>query len=712
MQLVHVASYACLGIYLLLGIVVYCANPRRGANRQFLVLSGAIGSYLVALEMTFRAVNDAEQAGLFIRLSCCTGMGILVAFNLLRLSIMHPKDSCRELVKRSPGWVYAWLGTWIISYSRFFVLGVVLPTEGNNLLVPEPIHAIGYTLVNLVLTGAVVWLVVSFIRDMKRTRGMQRVELQYIMVGSAACVLVALSLAVLSPYVTGSSQSAMFLPFPFLILDAILAYGIAQRRILNVGEFLRQATAYGLIVGYLIIVYAGVWGVLQVVSRQVYSLPVFAAHILAAFVMAFSLAPAHGIMQKFANKLFINIRPLDLRSALAATNQILQSLPPLNELLDHFSAVIGKALGADRVTIVLLDGTHSLEQCYPQPAGAGSLETAAGDYLVERLRADPNPIAADSLQRMRPTKQVQELNEFLSEMATSLAVGIQLKGELEGIMFLGNRLSGRIYSKTDQEAVQLLGNQLAVALENAKLYSEVRRSERLAIMGRIAANMAHEIKNPLVALKTFTQLLPERYDDEEFRRTFTPLIGSEVTRIDGLVDQLLEFARPAAPILTGVHIHELLDNLISLLEPQFQQHRIVIERQFSATYDLVKADAHQIEQAFMNLLLNALEAIDRNGRLSLTTTDCDPGVPGANQGGKAITISVGDSGPGIEEGALKRVFEPFITTKHNGTGLGLAITHRIIKEHHGEIAVESELGRGTTFRIRFPVLDREVVHAC
>ena len=245
-----------------------------------------------------------------------------------------------------------------------------------------------------------------------------------------------------------------------------------------------------------------------------------------------------------------------------------------------------------------------------------------------------------------------------------------------------------------------------------KLELQVRRTDRLASLGPLAAGMAHEIKNPLVTIKTFTQLLPERYEDADFRDTFSSLIGQEVKRIDSIVNQLLRFSRPAKPNLAPTHLHEVLENSLNLVFEQARQKGITLVRSFSASQDLVHADADQLNQAFINFFLNAIESMGGGGHLSVSTeimrTDYfSPNLWRERSAEGRVRVSIRDTGEGIQPEHVARIFDPFFTTKSHGTGLGLSVAHGIIQEHGGLIDVESEIAKGTTFTIVFPLLNKE-----
>jgi nitrogen-specific signal transduction histidine kinase len=252
-----------------------------------------------------------------------------------------------------------------------------------------------------------------------------------------------------------------------------------------------------------------------------------------------------------------------------------------------------------------------------------------------------------------------------------------------------------------------------------RLESQIRRSDRLASLGTLSAGMAHEIKNPLVSIKTFAQLLPERYEDSDFRETFSNLIGHEIDRIDSLVNQLLRFARPAKPQLRPMHVHEVLDKALLLVGHRLYQKDIKLTRSWDANVDTIRADGDQLEQVFLNFFINAMDAMKNGGELSVSTqirTDEEWISPLQQSNGQAheiLRVTIRDSGEGIRGEDLPHVFDPFFTTKDYGTGLGLSVVHGIIQEHGGQIEVESELKKGTSFHILLPLvrLDSEVAAA-
>jgi len=224
-----------------------------------------------------------------------------------------------------------------------------------------------------------------------------------------------------------------------------------------------------------------------------------------------------------------------------------------------------------------------------------------------------------------------------------------------------------------------------------RLEQQVHHAEKLEAVSILAAGMAHEIKNPLTSIKTFAAYLPEKGTDPAFQQKFQRIVTQEVDKIDQIVRRLLDFAKPAPPHLQPTHVSRALDETLEFLSSECLKKRIQIERSYDPD-DTIQADPQQLRQVFLNLLLNSLEAMDgTGGRLSVTTATCNG----------QLTVAIQDTGPGIPNEHLTRVFDPFFTTKPHGTGLGLAIVHRIIAEHHGTIAFDSQLNHGTCCTLAF-----------
>jgi len=232
--------------------------------------------------------------------------------------------------------------------------------------------------------------------------------------------------------------------------------------------------------------------------------------------------------------------------------------------------------------------------------------------------------------------------------------------------------------------------------ENERLRQEIARSEKLKAVATLAAGMAHEIKNPLASIKTFAEFLPQRYEDPSFREKFAKVMSQEVDKINSLVHRLLDFARPAHPSLEPVRLSTLVKETVDVLHGSFLKQQVHVETQF-AEQDAICADAAQMKQVILNLLLNSLEAIDPPGQITVSTV--------RNNG--HLDVVIADTGHGISRKDFHHIFDPFYTTKPSGTGLGLSVVHSIVREHGGRVRVESVVGQGTTVRVSLPLNGRD-----
>lgn len=232
--------------------------------------------------------------------------------------------------------------------------------------------------------------------------------------------------------------------------------------------------------------------------------------------------------------------------------------------------------------------------------------------------------------------------------------------------------------------------------EIRELKESVRRSERLASLGRLAAGIAHEIRNPLSSIRGFAQYFHKRFTGHKEEQEYAAIMVREVDRLNRVITELLDFARPRELRREPCSVAHIIDNALQLLAMELTAKGVVVEKDYVADLPLIQADHEQLAQAFLNLLLNALQALEPGGNISIGLSH----APGH------ITITWADNGCGIPPEDREKIFEPFFSSKRQGTGLGLAIVHQIVENHGGEIRVTSRPGGGTVFSIILPV-DRE-----
>ena len=306
------------------------------------------------------------------------------------------------------------------------------------------------------------------------------------------------------------------------------------------------------------------------------------------------------------------------------------------------------------------------------------------------LTPEVSEVLKEALSRQRPVRDFEcEIVDPGGEVVSVIMSASCLRTPTEGV-------SGAVALIYDLSQVKILE-------EN------VIRADRLSSIGTLAAGMAHEIKNPLVSIKTFTQLLLNRYKDPDFRATFKDVVPHEVDRIDTIVTRLLDFARPRPVAFDEQNIRKIVEEVLALVENQIYSAGVSLSTDFP-DHDLeIIGDEQQLHQVFLNLVLNAVEAMSdiadgtlhieaKIGHMRLRKR----GVPGMAET-KCVRILVRDSGCGISAESIQELFTPFFTTKAEGCGLGLAVVHGIVEEHNGRIDVTSTPGEGTTFCVVLPL---------
>jgi two-component system nitrogen regulation sensor histidine kinase GlnL len=240
-----------------------------------------------------------------------------------------------------------------------------------------------------------------------------------------------------------------------------------------------------------------------------------------------------------------------------------------------------------------------------------------------------------------------------------------------------------------------------------QLEDEVRRGETLAAAGRMAVGVAHEIRNPLGAIRGAVQLLARELGDDSRLREYTDVLLKEVDRVNRIIEAMLDLGRPVQLRRTPLNLHQLLERVTLLQAESARTRAVSFVRRYDPSLPPILGDEDRLLQVFHNLVVNALDAMKSGGRLTLSTrVSLNPLYGKIDVGGgqrTMVEVQVADEGPGISPAVLTRVFDPFFTTKDRGLGLGLAVCHRILDEHHGAIQVESTEGRGTVVTCFLPI---------
>jgi PAS domain S-box-containing protein len=333
---------------------------------------------------------------------------------------------------------------------------------------------------------------------------------------------------------------------------------------------------------------------------------------------------------------------------------------------------------------------------------------------------EPGPLLAKAISSARavvlPASEPAEADRALAERlgAPSFALAtLSARGRVIGALLADNAITGRDIQPEDLEMLQLLAATASIAIDNSRLYAElarrlshleaaqdearrsqraVRRAERLSAIGEMAATVAHDIRNPLVAIGGFARALLADTSPGTPQRGPLEVIVEEVDRLEGIVTKVLDEARPVSPAGRAVQMNRLLEEAAKLLDRELQDARIAVRLQLDPGVPSIVADSDRLFELVLNLVRNAIEAMPDGGTLTIAT------LPLADR----VEIRFGDTGTGIPDAIRERIFSPFFTTKPDGSGLGLSVARQVVLEHGGTIGVDSVVGSGSTFTVTLP----------
>lgn len=394
-----------------------------------------------------------------------------------------------------------------------------------------------------------------------------------------------------------------------------------------------------------------------------------------------------------------NARKLETLSHVA---QSINSSLNLEEVLKRVTADACRLMATKVCSLMLLNAERDqleLRACHG----------ASADYLSKPPLPVSESIIGSVVRRRKPVQvyNVQHHDAFQhielarqDGLVSLLSVPLQFGEKVIGALSVYSHTPYR-YSTQDVKILTTLASLAAVAITNAQLHEkmvlaeeQLRQTERLSTLGLLAAEVAHEIRNPLTVMQMLFHSLELKFPAADPRTRDAEIVAEKMQHLNKIVDRLLSYARSNEPCLTAVDLNALLGDVLLLTRRKLQHQRIELVTDLAGSLPPVRADRGQLEQACLNLILNAAEAMPDGGRLTISTGVRSTGT---------VVLTFRDTGVGMTTEQQARLFEPFLTTKVHGTGLGLAIVHKIIVDaHQGRIEVESAPQQGTAFHILLP----------
>jgi len=670
---------------------VYRHTRYRVLRLAFAALGFSLGLWTIAIGLA----HAPEFSGLFVVRVAFSSAAVLV-LALLTFVFVFPASS---LPNSRWYWAFVLVGIALTFLSLSpLVVAATTYEPGGLTAVYGPMHRIyaGYVFIGILATLLLLRM------KLRSASGRQRLQLRYL---ALALLVPAAGIAttnLIIPVLTGVSSWGRYGPVFSLVFLGVTAHAIIRQRLMDVRLIVGQTISYAAaaIVSGLAFVF-----LLFLVARRAASvsdLPL-SAQLIGAFGFALMFGPITRVLRRTFDSYFYR-EPYDYSFIIRQSSLALASTLDPQQLLKDLSAIIRNSIRPEFLIAYLRDedrGTFHL------------ILRDDEDNLDERptIIEPTDPLIVALAKRglivFREPEQDADSREgtaTLHRMRAECACPVIHESQLLVVLVLGPKLSGDAYYAQDVDLLSTLAGNVAVAIKNAELYQRValleeqrRRTERVAESGALTAGIAHEIKNPLVAIRTFAELLPDRYEDEEFRSQFARVMMTEIARIDKLIDRLRGRGPAQNYDLLPLDVQLPLNEVLSLLSAKFEQAGIRAVKSIETGSTLINGRLDDLKQLFLNLLINASEEMVAGGEIRITISRRDA------LGVHTIVVDILDEGPGIAEEIEQRLFQPFMSTKHGSSGLGLWLSRRIADAHNATMrGVNRRDRKGALFTIEFP----------
>jgi signal transduction histidine kinase len=495
------------------------------------------------------------------------------------------------------------------------------------------------------------------------------------------------------------------------LYTGIVAYAILRHHLMDISVAIKRTAAYSISAGLLTAFFAILVITLTNLLSSFAHVSSMKISIVAAFVITILFNPLRNKIQVLIDRMFYK-KSFDYYETVRQVSSNLASMFDLEKIYQFICNVIYDAMGLKNVYLLVgLPGgafdivyhtspkkdTNIIDRSGPEKPEEMKMNKFTG--ILKFFRASDNILVKDELTGYEESLGQEAIDRIKKELEIfqgAAVVPVFIDKKLSLLIILGQKHSGDMFTSEDMDLLKTISNQTAIALKNVRLYQEKVNSEKLASLGMMSGTFAHEIRNPLTSLKTFAQLMPEKYNDPEFRDTFSRIVISDIQKIDSLISDLLDFSTERKSTrMNNFNLIELVDGVVDYVEGklEFERSKITIEKNCNEQEINMMGDTEKFKQALGNIVLNGCQAMHGEGILRI----------GIKPHGKNVDITVEDTGEGINPEDLPKIFDPFVTTKKMGIGLGLAISKRIVEDYNGKIYVKSQPAQGTTFTISLPV---------
>jgi signal transduction histidine kinase len=680
---------------IILGVFVYLRGTKLTSNRTWALLSCCVAVWSFSIVLIMHAPNE-RMALIWARMVYFGAIPIPATLLHFTLSYLQETRNKRVLISVAYLLTILFLG---LNCTDFLIKGVAPQKTFRYFGIPGQ----AYFAFVFVWVGLVISCFYETIKAYRISSGIQRNQIKYLLFAYSIGMGGGITTFLPAFGINYGSSGYYFVG----LYTLIITYAIVKHRLMDISFVVKKGATYAyasflLLIPLLVLVFYG-----QKSAFGTISFP-FSFTVVCTIFIATYFFPKVKVKAEKTIEQYIFKDKYDYKKTISNLSKAMVSILNLNELCRTIITTTTDAMMVKTASIYVLNEEEGFYKQYESMGDTGGVLEARyskDDPFFSWIERHNEIFIREELERYTTDTEARQIASRLKQMGSELCIPLIAKQKLIGLINLGVKGKGDMYTHEDLDLLATLSNQATIALENARLYEDIsrakvqmQRADRLASLGTLTAGLAHEIRNPLVAIKTFTQLLPERFDDSEFREHFLNVTAGEVDRISSLVTELLDFARPSQPKLNKEDLNQVVEKMLLLVDTESHKKNVQVVKKYYELLPPVVLDQEQIKQVLLNILLNAVDATPEDGTISVTTKPVK-----RNGSIDYVQIEISDTGKGIANEDLDKVFTPFYTTKHEGSGLGLAISYQIIQEHQGTIEVESTKDKGTTFRINLPV---------
>lgn len=661
-------NLAAIVVILAVGFGVRRSNPRRSLNQGFFILSLVVAAWVGSLSLTEEHRSDKI---FWIRATCVIGAFVPWLLWMIKFAVTNERLSLRAARR---GWPWLAFGLLMagLATTGYFIPFNAQPTY---FIVSGPgrkIYSIGVAASYVVLLLDAIWSV-------RRMRGLQRIEMQTIFFGAVTAGAAKIALTVIGPML-GLRSPWQWGTIVIAGFYAATAWAVTTRKVFD-AQFLFREGLRGIlslsVVACLVWIGTEIGGTLM--TRQ-----------LAALLCGIAIIIAIPGLNRWLWRANVEGMRRNVEVTRIAMLAAAHEPGEISNLIKRFSSIISTWGQTEHTDIFTWTADGFESERFDLPASSPEAAT-----LLKDGWATPESVIRQQAEGHAGLGRFIEDHKFGAIVSSKVAEKGKTDGSGAVVIALGQRHDRRLYNWSDIRALKEWAAIVEGACARSELTQRARHAEQLATAGRLGSALAHEIRNPLVSLKTIVELSKTRYDEPEYRRLLTDIVPPEIERIEVLVTGLMDLGKPRSPKFERLRFGDVVTTTGKLVALTAHEHSVEIAYALAASGDELDADRAGLRQIILNLVMNAIQAVtgQKEKREVRVVTRSEE---------RSVILEVSDNGPGIAPKIKKQLFRPYASSKVNGMGLGLAVCEEIVRSHGGQISLVENGLRGATFRVVLP----------